>query len=70
MCRPQKGALRLEIRLPQTEETDELIANSELDILDYDKRWGSYRLKLTEKDISEKEETLNSLLKQAYELRK
>lgn len=70
VCRPQKGALRLEIRLPQTEETDERIANSELDMLDYDKRWGSYRFKLTEKEISEKKETLNSLLKQAYELRK
>ena len=62
--------MRLEIRLPQTEETEEVISNSELDVLDYDKRWGSYRLKLTENDISEKQETLGSLLKQAYELRK
>lgn len=70
VCRPQKSALRLEIRLPQTEETEEIIANAELDFLDYDKRWGSYRLKLAENDILEKSETLNSLLKQAYELRK
>jgi predicted transport protein len=70
VCRPQKSALRLEIRLPQTEETEEIISSSELDVLDYDKRWRSYRLKLTEKDITEKEETLSSLLKQAYELRK
>jgi predicted transport protein len=70
ICRPQKNALRLEITLPQTEETDELITNSELDFLDYDKRWGNYRLKLTEKDISGKEDILGSLLKQAYELRK
>jgi len=70
VCRPQKGALRLEIHLPQTEEIEELITNSGLDMLDYDKRWGSYRLKLAAKDISEKEETLTSLLKQAYDLRK
>jgi len=70
VCRPQKSALRLEIRLPQTEETEEIISSAELDFLDYDKRWGSYRLKLTEKDIVEKEETLKSLLAQAYELRK
>jgi predicted transport protein len=70
VCRPQKGALRLEIRLPQTEEMEEIIASSELDVLDYDKRWGSYRLKLSEKDFLGKEKTLNALLKQAYELRK
>ncbi len=70
VCRSQKNALRLEIHLPQTEETEEIISNSELNVLDYDKRWGSYRLKLSEKDILEKEEILGSLLKQAYELRK
>ena len=70
VCRPQKSALRLEIRLPQTDETEEIISSSELDVLDYDKRWGSYRLKLTENDIAEKEETLKSLLQQSYELRK
>lgn len=68
--RPQKNALRLEIRLPKTEETENIIINSELDFLDYDKRWGNYRLKLSEKDILEKYETLGILLKQAYELRK
>lgn len=70
VCRPQKNALRLEIRLPQTEETEEIISNTGLDILDYDKRWGSYRLKLTKKDILEKKDTLSLLLKQAYDLRK
>jgi len=70
VCRPQKSALRLEIRLPETEETEKIIIDSELDFLDYDKRWGSYRLKLSENDILEKQETLNSLLNMAYELRK
>lgn len=70
VCRPQKNALRLEIRLPQTEETEAIISDTELDMLDYDKRWGSYRLKLIEKDILEKKDTLSLLLKQAYDLRK
>jgi len=70
VCRPQKGALRLEISLPKTDETEEIIINSELDFLDYDSRRGSYKLKLTEQDISEKEEIISQLLKQAYELRK
>ncbi|GDX85013.1 hypothetical protein LBMAG43_10550 [Methylococcaceae bacterium] len=59
--RLQKNALRLEIRLPKTEETENIIINSELDFLDYDKRWGNYRLKLSEKDILEKYETLGVL---------
>lgn len=70
VCRPQKGALRLEISLPKTDETEEVIINSELDFLDYNSRRGSYKLKLTEQDISQKKEIISQLLKQAYELRK
>lgn len=69
VCKPQKTALRLDVRLPQTEETDQLIAKAELDVLDYDKRWGSYRLKLSENDIQEKGATLKNLLNAAYSLR-
>lgn len=70
ICRPQKSALRLEIRLPQSDETEEVISNAELDVLDYDRRWSSYRLKLTQSDLSSKSEILTNLLRQAYELRK
>jgi predicted transport protein len=70
ICRAQKSTLRLEIKLPQIEETEEIITNAELDFLDYDKRWGRYRLKLSEKDISEKQDILKALLQQAYESRK
>lgn len=69
LCKPQKNGMRLEIKLPQTEETDQFIADSDIDILDYDKRWGAYRFKLAERDIKEKETVLTSLLKQAFELR-
>lgn len=69
-CKPQKNGLRLEIKHPQTKEFEELINNSDLDVLDYDKRWGRYKIKLSEKNIIEKKEILKSLLKQAYELRR
>lgn len=69
VCRPQKNGMRLEIKLPQTDETDQKISDSDIEILDYDKRWGSYRLKLTDKDVENKSEVLTSLLKQAYLLR-
>lgn len=70
VCRPQKNALRIEIRLPQSEEYDEIISTSGLEIFDYDKRWGNYRLRLGKGDISQHRETLKQLLFQAYELRK
>ncbi len=68
-CKPQKTTLRLEIKLPKTDETDKTIEDSELNNLDYNQRGRCYILKLTEKDIVDKKEILMSLLKQAYELR-
>lgn len=70
VCRPQKNALRLEIRLPKDDEIDGIISDADLDMLDYDNRWRNYRLKLTADDISNKKEVIKSLLVQAYELRK
>lgn len=70
ICRPQKNSLRLEIGLPESEEYDEIISSSELDILDYDKRWGKYRIKLNEEEITKKKDTIKNLLIKAYELRK
>ena len=66
ISRPQRNGLRVEIRLPQTDENDDLIAKSGLDMLDYDKRWGRYRLKLSESDIDDKRDVLKQLMSQAY----
>ena len=69
ICKPQKNALRLEIRLPKTEENDEIVEESQLDFLDYDKRWGNYKIKISENDISANRDHLSKLLKKAYDLR-
>ena len=70
VCRPQKNALRLEIRLPQEEEYDGIISESGLDVLDYDKRWGNYRFRLREEDIEKHRNTIKDLMVKAYNLRK
>ncbi len=70
ICRPQKNALRLEIRLPQEEEYDRIISESDLDMLDYDKRWGNYRFRLSEEDIEKHRNTIKDLMVKAYDLRK
>lgn len=70
ICRPQKNALRLEIRLPQEEEYDGIISESGLEVLDYDKRWGNYRFRLSEEDIEKHRDTIKDLMLKAYNLRK
>jgi hypothetical protein len=61
--------LRLEVHLPQTEETEELINDSELVLFDYNKRWGRYRLNIYENEIDKNRETLKTILKSAYNYR-
>lgn len=70
IMRPQKNNLRLEISLPKDEQYDEIISSAELDMLDYDKRWAKYRIRLSDKDIKDKEDVLLDLLKLAYEARR
>ena len=69
ICRPQKTSLRLEIGLPQTEEYDEILNNAGLDVLDYDKRWRKYRIRLSAEEITKYNQTLYKLLDEAYQLR-
>jgi predicted transport protein len=70
VCKPRKSALNLDIKIPRSEEIDQSIEESGIDVLDYDKRWSAYRLKLSGKDISDHEELITKLLKQAYENRR
>ena len=69
LCRPQKKAMILSIRIPKSDELDEIILDSELDFLEYNKRWNSYRVRLNGKDIDEKSELIMTLLKQAHDIR-
>ena len=69
ICKPQKNALKLEVRLPKNEENDELVESSGLNYLEYDKRWGSYKIKLSEEDIAANKELLSMFLKKAYDRR-
>lgn len=67
--RPQKSALRLELRLPESDQTTERLEESGLRVLDYDRRWSSYRVKLSKKDIEAHEDMLRELMEEAYEER-
>ena len=54
--RPKKNLLNFEIKLPQTDDLDIKIDDAGLDTLEYNKRWGLYRLRLTKDDIESKSE--------------
>lgn len=69
VSRPKKNALNLSIRIPQTEQIDQELDQHGLALLEYDKRWSNYRIRLSTGDISKHEVLLKSLLKQAYDRR-
>ena len=61
-------------RYPQYDHTAVIVAEdiSEcgLDMLDYDNRWGNYKLRLNREDIKKNREIIKNLLAKAYDLRK
>ena len=65
--RPKKSFIGVEIKVAQTEENDELINQAEITTLDYDKRYGAYRLRINEKELEGKAETIKKLLQAAQQ---
>lgn len=65
--RPQRNIMRLEVRIQKSIKIEEKIESVGLDMLDYDTRWGRYRIKLSEGDIKKNRDFLVELLKLAYE---
>lgn len=65
--RPKRQFLRLEMRVPQTKETDEALEEAGLDTMLY--RSGRYRVRLTKADLAKHESVIVGLLKQAYDNR-
>jgi hypothetical protein len=63
---PRKKAILLAAKLPQAEETQALLEQTDMDIMSYDKQWNQYRVRLTEKDVQQSKETLRQLIDKAY----
>lgn len=64
--RPKKNFLRLEPRLEKSDETQERLENAGLDVMDYDDRWGRYRIRLTPADLNEQQDVITEVLTQAF----
>lgn len=63
---PRKKAILLAAKLPQAEETQALLEQTDMDIMSYDKQWNQYRVRLTEKDIQQSKATLLQLIQKAH----
>jgi len=64
--RPQKNAIRIEPRLKKGEATEQRIEAAGLDVMDYDNKWGRYRLRLGRGDVKKHAEVLKQLFEGAY----
>jgi predicted transport protein len=64
--RPAKNFLRLEPRLAKSNETQEKLEAAGLDVMDYDDRWGRYRIRLTPGDLKKQADVIAQVLTQAF----
>lgn len=67
--RPKKQFMVFEAKVPQSDEIDEMIDAAELETLEYNKRWGLYRIRLKAEDVSAHESTVRELIRIAHEHR-
>ncbi|MEK6742422.1 MAG: hypothetical protein AABZ15_02370 [Nitrospirota bacterium] len=64
--RPKKGFLRFEPRLKSTTETQEFLESAGLDVMDYDSRWGRYRIRLQPGDVEKYRKTLSDVIDRTF----
>ena len=63
--RPQRVALRVDIKLERSDETQAQLDESGLDVLDYESRWGQYRIRVGKADLTKHKALLISLMDKA-----
>ena len=64
--RPKKDWVRFEPRIERTDEIQAKLEEAGIDIMEYDSRWGRYRIRLGKGDIKKHESLLRELMKMAY----
>jgi hypothetical protein len=67
--RPRTNYIILALKLKESDEINQQIENAGLEALDYNKKWGNYRLRLTKGDIKNKADVIEELAKLAYQIR-
>lgn len=62
---PKKNFTRMEIKLEKSEELENEIEKKGIDLMDYEKRGGRYRIKLSPNDIKKHREFMVALIKKS-----
>jgi hypothetical protein len=65
LFKAKKNFTRMEIRLEKSDELENEIENRGIDVMDYEKRNGRYRIKLTEKDLIKHRDFLKNLVRKS-----
>lgn len=63
IVKPKKDFIRFEVRLKKSDENQEKLENTGLDLMDYDNRWGYYRIRLNLVKLKKTKKFLQKLLK-------
>lgn len=63
---PNKKGLTLKLKLPENDTNQSLVDDTSFTIMEYEKTWGQYRLKITKEKLSENEGKLLKLVELAY----
>ena len=67
--KPRRNHVCLQFKLPKSDSITERLDATNLQTLEYDKRWGHYRIQLTKKDIEGNSKLILALMQEAYTLR-
>jgi hypothetical protein len=69
VMRPRKSSFTLKMRLDAEEQYERALEEAGLEVMDYDKRWRAYRIRLDKADVGQHAELLTRMLKAAYDAR-
>ena len=64
--KPQKKSLRIEPQLPQSDEIEEKLESANIDVMNYIKRWGRYRIRVSKADVKDHEVLLKEIFAAAF----
>ena len=65
--RPKREWVRLEPRLDRSDELQAQLEPEGLDLMDYDSRWGRYRIRLAKGHVKKHDAFLREFLRRAFE---
>ena len=67
LLRPQKRAVKVEVKHPRSEELEDSLRQAGIEDVDYESREGRYRLRLEKGEVKKHSEPLAAVITKAYE---